>query len=94
MPDPFDPQPASPSTPPNGDSSSQGGPAGATLELFKNGQRYVFDCPPGKEADTMAQLAMLIDDDANDLTWFDAALLCHQLGQRMGAKLNKLRRPA
>ncbi len=93
MPDPFDPQSASPPTPPGG-SPSAGGAAGAPLELVKNGQRYVFDCPPGKEADTMAQLAVLIEADTNDLTWFDAALLCHQLGQRMGDKLRKLKRTA
>ncbi len=64
------------------------------LELVKHARRYVFDCPPGKEADTLAQLAVLIDDETNDLTWFDAALLCHQLGQRMGRRLSHLRRPA
>ncbi len=77
-----------------GATSGASGGSDGTLELVKHGQRYVFDCPPGKEADTLARLAVLIEDDTNDLTWFDAALLCHQLGQRMGRKLSHLRRPA
>lgn len=60
------------------------------LVLVKHGKRYVFACPPGGEADLMAQMATLIHDPTNDLTWFDAALLCHQMGQRMGDRLSHL----
>ncbi|MEM8782672.1 MAG: hypothetical protein AAGE65_07410 [Planctomycetota bacterium] len=64
------------------------------LILTKGDQRYVFDCPPGKEAEVMNRLAVMIDDDENDLTWFDAALICDQLGRRMKDKLQAMRRSA
>ena len=60
------------------------------LVLVKHGKRYVFACPPGGEADLMAQMTALIHDPTNDLTWFDAALLCHQMGERMGDRLTRM----
>ncbi len=75
-------------------STSGGGDDRRALVLTKGDQRYVFDCPPGKEAEVMNRLALMIDDDSNDLTWFDAALICDQLGKRMKDKLQAMRRSA
>jgi len=60
------------------------------LALVKNGKRYVFRCPPGAEADVLNQIACMIPDPENDLTWFDAAVLSHQLGERMNQRLQEL----
>ncbi|MEM1446396.1 MAG: hypothetical protein AAGF84_10095 [Planctomycetota bacterium] len=79
---------------PHGHTSSQSDDDRRALILTKGDQRYVFDCPPGKEAEVMNRLALIIDDDENDLTWFDAALICDQLGKRMKDKLQAMRRRA
>lgn len=57
------------------------------LVLVKRGQRYVFRCAPGEEAQLLEQLRTLVDDPGNDLTWFDAAVLSHQVGRRLSQKL-------
>ena len=62
------------------------------LVLVKHGKRYTFPCPPGGEAELMTHMSALINDPDNDLTWFDAALLCHQMGERMGDRLNQMHR--
>ncbi|MEM7626432.1 MAG: hypothetical protein AAF333_12620 [Planctomycetota bacterium] len=67
------------------------------LVLVKRGQRYVFDCPLGHETDLLQELRAMVADPNNDLNWFDAAVLSHQLGQRMSDRLSELyqnRRPA
>lgn len=66
------------------------------LVLIKGEQRYVFRCPPGDESTLLNQLAVLVGEDDNNLTWFDAAVLSHQLGQRMSRALTdqKQRRSA
>jgi hypothetical protein len=43
------------------------------------------------------QLREMVADPTNDLNWFDAAVLSHQMGQRMSDRLSELyqnRRPA
>ncbi|MEM6394636.1 MAG: hypothetical protein AAF797_17865 [Planctomycetota bacterium] len=67
------------------------------LILVKGEQRFSFRCTPGSETELLNQLAVVVADDANDLTWFDAAVLAHQLGQRMSQRLTELqnqRKPA
>lgn len=67
------------------------------LVLVKKGQRYVFDCPPGHEHELLTQLRAYVADPTNDLNWFDAAVLSHQVGQRMSDHLTEFyrnRRPA
>ncbi|MEM7578034.1 MAG: hypothetical protein AAF328_11250 [Planctomycetota bacterium] len=88
---PSQPDPQDANTSPE---QTSGGDDRRALILTKGDQRYVFDCPPGKEADVMNRLALMIDDDENDLTWFDAALICDQLGKRMKDKLQAMRRTA
>lgn len=57
------------------------------IALVKNGKRHVFTCTPGTESDVLNEIAMLVTDPANDLTWFDAAVLSHQMGERMSKRL-------
>lgn len=61
------------------------------LVLVKNGQRYVFRCAPGEEPQLLSRLTDLVLDPNIDLDWFDAAVLSHQIGQRLGRKLQSTR---
>lgn len=61
--------------------------------LVKNGKRYVFNCAPGHEAQTLNQIAEMVTRSDSELTWFDAAVLSHQLGERMSKRLNDLGAP-
>lgn len=63
------------------------------LVLVKHGHRYVFRYEPGEEAKVLAGLVDLARDDKSELDWFDAAVLSHQLGQRMSEQLEKMRKP-
>ena len=63
------------------------------LALVKNGKRYVFQCAPGQEAQTLNQIAEMVTREESDLTWFDAAVLSHQLGERMSKRLSELGTP-
>ncbi|MEM6554145.1 MAG: hypothetical protein AAF750_18665 [Planctomycetota bacterium] len=75
----------------------EAGPDAHELILVKGDQRFSFRCTPGSETELLNQLAVVVADDANDLTWFDAAVLAHQLGQRMSQRLTELqnqRKPA
>lgn len=63
------------------------------LALVKNGKRYVFNCAPGHEAQTLNQIAEMVTRADSDLTWFDAAVLSHQLGERMSQRLHELGTP-
>lgn len=63
------------------------------LVLVKNGQRYVFRCAPGEEPTLLRRLGELVQDPKVDLNWFDAAVLSHQVGQRMGTQLQRMQRP-
>lgn len=58
--------------------------------LVKNGKRYVFDCAPGHEAQTLNEIAEMVTRNDSDLTWFDAAVLSHRLGERMSQRLADL----
>jgi hypothetical protein len=60
---------------------------GDAVVLMKRGRRYVFPCQPGEESAVMDQLRQLASDGAHPLTWFDAAMLSHQLDRRLGCRL-------
>ncbi|MEM9414089.1 MAG: hypothetical protein AAGA29_01255 [Planctomycetota bacterium] len=60
------------------------------IALVKNGKRHVFTCVPGTEADVLNQIALMVTDPSNGLTWFDAAVLSHQLGERMSQRLEQM----
>lgn len=58
------------------------------LVLVKQGQRYIFRYAPGDEAQMLESLIELARDPESELTWFDAAVLSHQMGQRLGKQLD------
>lgn len=60
------------------------------LVLVKHGQRYIFRYAPGDEAGMLENLIELARDPKSDLTWFDAAVLSHQMGKGMGKKLERM----
>ena len=60
------------------------------LELVKNGHRYLFRYSPGEESRVITDLMALAKDPDNPLTMYDAAVLTHQLGQRMGRQIDRL----
>jgi len=64
--------------------------ADGELVLVKDGQRYVFKCAPGGEKQLLGQLAAMAQDPHHELTWFDAAVLCHQLGRTMSQTIGGL----
>jgi len=57
------------------------------LVLVKAGERFVFPCPPGGEAELLTRLRKLVTDPASRLNWFDAAVVSHAMGQRMSERL-------
>ena len=64
------------------------------LVLVKHGQRYVFRYAPGEEVDLLDGLVDMARDEKSDLTWFDAAVLSHQLGVRIGHQLERISNPS
>ncbi|MFA9479127.1 hypothetical protein ACERK3_12615 [Phycisphaerales bacterium AB-hyl4] len=59
------------------------------LVLVKKGQRFVFRCQPGEEAALLGQLRELVDDPEVNLSWFDVAVLSHQVGERLARRLRE-----
>lgn len=62
------------------------------LALVKRGQRYVFQYLPGQEPELLQRLANLARDPACPLGMFDAAVLSHQVGQRLSQQVEQLLR--
>lgn len=60
------------------------------LVLVKNGQRYVFRCAHGNESQLLLQLAGMVRDPDSPLDWFDAAMLSHQMGQRLSRRIDRM----
>ncbi len=59
------------------------------LELVKHGQRWVFRYTPGGEREVLSQIADAARDQNTNFDWFDAAVLCHQMGVRISAELER-----
>lgn len=62
------------------------------LVLVKHGHRYVFRYERGEETKVLSGLVEMARDPQSELDWFDAAVLSHQLGERMSEQLDRLRR--
>ena len=60
------------------------------LMFIKHGHRYVFRFSPGDESKVLDGLLDLARDPDCDLDWFDAAVLTHQMGQRLSEQLQQL----
>ncbi len=61
--------------------------------LVKRGQRYVFRYTQGEERKLLDDLVTMARDPQCDLDWFDAAVLSHQMGQRLSQELRHALRP-
>ncbi len=91
-------EPGNNTTPPDGHDAPQNAAprqavaCAATVREFtlvKENQRYVFRCAAGEELQLMAQIATLVREPGNGLTWFDAATLSQQITQALGDTLKK-----
>jgi len=60
------------------------------LVLVKEGQRYVFRYALGDETGLLESLIEMARDPKSELTWFDAAMLSHQMGKRFGQQLEQI----
>jgi hypothetical protein len=57
------------------------------LTLVKKGHYYLFRYAPGDEAVLIQTLIDRAQDPRCPLDWFDAAVLSHQMGHRMGNEM-------
>lgn len=60
------------------------------LVLSKKSQRWVFRYAPGEEAAVLRSMAQAAADPDLDFDWFDAAVLCHQMGRGMHDQLKNM----
>jgi hypothetical protein len=67
--------------------------AARQIALVKHGQRYIFRYAPGEESQVLASLVELAKDPDSELDWFDAAVLCHQMGKRLSQQLERMLKP-
>jgi hypothetical protein len=68
--------------------AEQAGPR--QLVLVKKGQRYIFRYDEGGESQMLSHLVELVLQGQSNLDWFDAAVLSHQMGQRLSHKLERI----
>jgi hypothetical protein len=64
------------------------------LVLVKKDQRWVFRYMPGEESAVLQWLARSAKDPASHLDWFDAAVLSHQMGDRIAQQLQQFKQGA
>lgn len=64
-------------------------PGQRQLVLNKRGQRHVFRYDIGQEATFIRGIQALAAQPDSDITWFDAAVLSHQMGQWLGRDMRK-----
>ncbi len=60
------------------------------LVLVKKSDRWVFRYGPGEESDVLRWLAETARDPTKDFDWFDAAVLSHQMGDRLHEQLKNM----
>ncbi|MHC4995567.1 MAG: hypothetical protein ACYTGQ_10990 [Planctomycetota bacterium] len=60
------------------------------LVLDKKSQRWVFRYMPGEEAAVLRWLADTARDPNKEFDWFDAAVLSHQMGDKLHNKLKTM----
>jgi hypothetical protein len=60
------------------------------LVLVKKDQRWVFRYVPGQETAVLRAMAATAADPQSDFDWFDAAVLCNQLGGNLQQQLKAL----
>ena len=60
------------------------------IVFVKRGQRFVFRYQPGEEAQLLDNIITMARDPESSFTMFDAAVLSHQMGKRLGSELQRL----
>lgn len=60
------------------------------LVLEKKSQQWVFRYMPGEEAAVLRWLADTARDPKKEFDWFDAAVLSHQMGDKLHSKLKSM----
>lgn len=61
------------------------------LTLVKRQHRWTFRYRPGEERRVVQSLADAARNPEVDFDWFDAAVLSHQMGHRLDARLKRLK---
>lgn len=59
------------------------------ISLVKGAQRYVFRYSPGNEPEIIETFVDLADDIESEFDWFDAAVLCYQMGKQMTRQVDQ-----
>jgi hypothetical protein len=62
------------------------------LVLVKHGVRHVFRYSIGEEAAFLKGIEAMARSPESGITWFDAAVLSHQMGQKLSQDLKDLKR--
>lgn len=60
------------------------------IVLVKKGRRYMFRYETGEESKLLSHVVEMVQRPDNDLDWFDAAMLSHQMGRRMCRQLDQI----
>lgn len=60
------------------------------LILCKKDQKWVFRYQPGEEQAVIQWLASTASDPNSRFDWFDAAVLSHQMGAKLGGQLKAM----
>ena len=69
----------------------ESGPRGPrTVTLAKGGHRWAFSCAPGEEAELLRTVSELAGRGDVPFSWFDAALVGHQIARRLQSGLNRV----
>ncbi len=60
------------------------------LQLVKKDQRWLFRYAPGEEKAVMQRMIDVAQHPDTDFDLFDAAVLCHQMGEHLGQQIKQL----
>ncbi|MBX3357243.1 MAG: hypothetical protein KF745_02325 [Phycisphaeraceae bacterium] len=63
---------------------------GQTVTLVKGAHRWLFSCGPGEESSLLASLSELAAAAGVPFDYFDAALVSHQIAQRLKPGLRRV----
>lgn len=59
------------------------------LSLIKGGHLYIFRYRKGNEANVIQSFSDLASAKTTNFDWFDAAVLCYQVGQNLEVELRR-----
>ena len=72
------------------DGCDEGATTRQKLTLVKGSHVWVFAWSPGDEEALLRALAALAENESSGFEWFDAAVVSHQMGRRIGKGVYKL----